>query len=346
MFCNRGAIWRQRNIRKPPSSRQRLIRLLKGICDQAMTGKPKPLADYDAQALPEGLRAYGRPLAIHRPWNAVVEDVRLKLISKLFGGSQGFSGAAVERWALIIVGAVLLALGLLAIGFYFFRPPKDQNPVFLLVIALLAFGLGGASFAAGIFHEWFSALQEGFSKAQLAPRIVAARIYVVYDEGLAAVEGDAVEFMPWREVSEVCTTSAGLNRIFTVSGADGRKIDIPPGVTEAGELRLAIQQRVNEILLPRALAKIEAGKSAKFGPFAVSKRGLKYKDRSAIWDDVKSIEIQSGRGGRRLTIYCEGRLLAWCWCDLDSVPNHQTLYDVICRTAPEQLLTRSTRPRW
>lgn len=306
-----------------------------------MTGKPKPLANVDAQALPEGLRAYGRPLAIHRPWNAVVEGARRKLVSKLFGGNQGFSEAAVERWALIIVGAVVLAIGLLAIGFYFFRPPKDQNPVFLLVIALLAFGVGGASFSAGVFHEWFSELQGGFSKAQLAPRI-----YVVYDEGFAAVEGDAFEFMPWREVSEVCNASAGLNRIFTVSGADGRKIDIPPGVTEAGELRLAIQQRVNELLLPRALAKIDAGKSAKFGPFAVSKPGLKYKDRSAIWDDVKSIEIQSGRGGRRLTIYCERRLLAWCWCDLDSIPNHQTLYDVICRTAPEQLLTRSTRPRW
>ena len=124
-----------------------------------MTGKPNPLANADVQALPEGLRAYGRPLAIHRPWNAVVEDARRKLVSKLFGGNQGFSGAAVERWALIIVGAVVLAIGLLAIGFYFFRPPKDQNPVFLLVIALLAFGVGARRSARASFTSGFVLVQ-------------------------------------------------------------------------------------------------------------------------------------------------------------------------------------------
>jgi hypothetical protein len=58
------------------------------------------------------------------------------------------------------------------------------------------------------------------------------------------------------------------------------------------------------------------------------------------------MEIQSGRAGRRLTIYCYGQLFSWCWCDLNDVPNDDTLVDVICRTAPQRLLTTSKRSRW
>src|SRR5262249_4391812 len=104
--------------------------------------------------------------------------------------------------------------------------------------------------------------------------------------------------------------------------------------------------RVNDVLLPKALSKISQGKSVNFGPFTLRGSGLKYKDRKASWNDVTSMKITNYRGDIRLTIYTKGRLFAWCWCNIYNIPNFDTFYDVICRTAPEHLLTTSTRPRW
>jgi hypothetical protein len=172
------------------------------------------------------------------------------------------------------------------------------------------------------------------------------RYYLVYEDGLVIVTGDTFEFLAWTDIKEVGRTWKRLDAFLTLTDNGDRSFRIANGYSNMGELRLAIFQKVNRCLLPKALKRIDAGKSVKFGPFAVSGGGLKYKDRTASWDDVTSMKLQTYRGQTSITIYVRGRLLWWCWHDIHEVSNHETFYDVLCRTAPEHLLTTSTRPRW
>jgi hypothetical protein len=306
-----------------------------------MTHKGEPVADFDTATLPEELQAYGQPLSIHRPWAAAIEDVQRKLLSALGGLTWNLSGPAFEQWVLLILGAFLLAGGFVALGFYFYRPPKNEDPIFVLITAVGAFVLGGVTFGLGVFRTRLGSGAGAGSKAT-----TVRRIFVVYEAGLAVVEGDAFEFMRWRDVKELGNTWVRLSLFLTLTDTEGRRIVIDNGLTDSGTLSLALHQRVNDVLLPKALKRIEAGKWVSFGPFKVSKAGMKYKDRSTSWDDVKSMEIHTRGLDRRLTIHCYGRLMRWCWYNLTNVPNDGTFLDVLSRTAPERLLIPSKRPRW
>jgi hypothetical protein len=168
----------------------------------------------------------------------------------------------------------------------------------------------------------------------------------VYADGLAAVTGDTFVFLAWEEVKEVASDWVKMDRQLVVTDGDDRQIIVWSGFTEMGELRQAICQKVSELLVPKALAKISQGKPVHFGPFTLRRSGLGYKGRKASWDDITSMKITNHRGDVRLTIYTRGRLLAWCWCAVHTVPNWDTFYDTLCRTAPEHLLTTATKPRW
>jgi hypothetical protein len=210
----------------------------------------------------------------------------------------------------------------------------------MLVLSAVGFGLG-------IFYPLVKGI--GARTAAQAAKVPADMpdLYLVYKDGLAAVTGDRFEFMEWGAVQEVSWVWIRLVRHLALTDGDGRQLLVrQDGYTEAGELRLAIFQRVNDVLLPRTLAKIAEGKTVKFGPFVLSKKGLKYKERKARWADITSLKLHTHRGDTRLTIYVSGRLLPWSWCSVDNIPNWNTFYDALCRTAPDHLLTTTTRPRW
>jgi hypothetical protein len=70
----------------------------------------------------------------------------------------------------------------------------------------------------------------------------------------------------------------------------------------------------------------------------ISRVGLRYKAMKARWDDIDSMEVQSGLAGRRLVVWVSGGWFAWCWADLTRIPNNDVVYHVLCRTAPPRLL--------
>jgi hypothetical protein len=140
-------------------------------------------------------------------------------------------------------------------------------------------------------------------------------------------------------VDELLSPLIGVNHCFTLVFG-GVRAPIDRSVSAYGDLIQAVVDRVTEAQLPRAMAKIQAGKSARFGPFAVSFKGLRYKDRSVRWKEVGRKSLQVGLG-RRLTVYREGGMFSFCWHDLNRVPNDNTFYRVLCETAPEHLLVRN-----
>ena len=89
-----------------------------------------------------------------------------------------------------------------------------------------------------------------------------SRARLVYKDGLAAVTGDKFEFMEWSAVQEASWVWIRLSRRLALTDAEGRQMVVwQDGYTEAGELRLAIFQRVNDFLLPKTLKRIAAGKA-------------------------------------------------------------------------------------
>jgi hypothetical protein len=290
--------------------------------------------------LPEVLKRYGQPLSIHRPWTQVVDDAQRKLVRAIFGENWQLNSVFVEQVCLLVLGGLMVPAGLVVLGIYLFNPP-EKDAIFALICALILLVLGTLGLILGIFRRRFAA---SFKEASPAQR--GKRTFVVYAEGLAAASADSHEFMAWRDVQELANVWAGMDRQLTLTDAAGRKLVIDRGLAEEGELTLAIHQRVHAVQLPKALARIKAGETVSFGPFAVSQRGLKYKDKATTWNDIASMEVHAGKGGRRLTIYTTDGWLAWCWHDLNDVPNDDTFFDVLSHTAPERLLTQSTRPRW
>jgi hypothetical protein len=303
--------------------------------------------------LPEGLRAKGQPLSIHRPWGDVVADAQKKMLQ--FMGAEAInrfvSGPILERIALFTLAIFLFGAGVVALWFYKYNPPKNEDPVFVLITAVVCFVLGGVGLVSGIVHVVLKGRAPGRSSRAAERKFVGTdaerpRYYLVYEDGLATVTGDAFEFLAWTDIKEVGRAWKRLDCFLSLTDSGDRTVVIANGYSNAGELRLAIFQNVNRCLLPKALKRIDAGKSVKFGPFAVNGAGLKYKERIADWDDVTSMKLQTYRGQTSITIYVRGRLLWWCWHDIHEVPNHETFYDVLCHVAPDHLLTTSSRPRW
>jgi hypothetical protein len=297
-------------------------------------------------ALPEGLRSHGRPLSVHRPWKAVLADAQARFFARLFGENWRNAGSGVrfQKAVLFGFGAFLFLGGLALLWMYFYRPPQNEDPRFVLIAAGGAFVLSVGMVVAGFFYRPADKSSDPGTKGAKLSKTVPD-LYLVYPDGLAAVTGDAHEFLPWKDVTEVASVWINLDRQLVVRDGD-RQVVVWNGFTEMGELRQAIYQNVNRHLLPRTLRRISEGKSVQFGPFTLRRSGLKYKDRKASWDDITSMKIVNYRGDVRLTIYTRGRLLAWCWCDVHQIVNYHTFSDALCQTAPEHLLTTSTKPRW
>lgn len=297
--------------------------------------------------LPPDLRPRGRPLSVHRPWKAVFAEAEARLVGRLFGDrGNPFRIAPGLKSALAFGGAALAFLAAAALTWiYFYKPPQNEDPVFVLIAAGIVLLFAIVLLAAGLIERFKRDPPPEETPRPVSPGAVPD-LYLVYPDGLASVKDGKSQFLAWSEVKEVAQVRSGMQRQTVVRAADGREIVVWDGFTEPGELRLAIEQQVSRCLLPRVLQRIEEGKSVKFGAITLSPGGLKYKDQKAPWSEITSMKIIAHGGDVRFTVRTRGRLLRWCWCDVNNIANWNTFYDALCRTAPENLLQKSNKPRW
>lgn len=126
------------------------------------------------------------------------------------------------------------------------------------------------------------------------------RMLYLYENGLILVHGREVEAFSWEAVKEVRVSGARMGsaeavswRCVLVREDDAQAVIGPefPGVQEVVE---AVSSQVTERLLPKYIARVEAGGTVRFGPFAISRDGVTKDGEEVTWPNVANVEISNG----------------------------------------------------
>jgi hypothetical protein len=175
---------------------------------------------------------------------------------------------------------------------------------------------------------------------------------LAYPTGLLRLQRGEVESYPWAEVDEVRlkadkgtfvverdgageVTAGWLevepptfqiwNAQLTVRRADGTAAKLTPAVSGYPELVAHVLRETFRAQWPAALARFRAGERVEFGPFEVSRLGLRYEKNLMPWADLAEVNV----GSKSLAVKRKGKWLPWVSKELDDVPNPHVLLALI-----------------
>jgi hypothetical protein len=175
---------------------------------------------------------------------------------------------------------------------------------------------------------------------------------LAYPTGLLRLQRGEVESYPWAEVEEVRLKAdkgkfvlmrdetgevlgAWLeveppafqiwNAQLTIRRTDGTSAKLTPSVSGYPELAAHVQRETFRALWPAVLARFQAGARVEFGPFEVSRAGLRYEKNVLPWADLAEVAVNS----KHITVKRKGKWLPWVSKELDDVPNPHVLLALI-----------------
>ncbi len=201
------------------------------------------------------------------------------------------------------------------------------------------------------------------AKAMIAPPVIGigllGHLYrtrglcvLVYPTGLLRLQRGEVESYPWPEVTEVRlkadkatveverdeageVTDGWLavdppafqlwNAALTVRRADEATAKLTPVVTGYADLAERVQRATFRLLWPAAAARFRAGEAVTFGPFEVSRAGLRFGGKPLPWADLGDVAVAS----KNLSVKRKGKWLPWAAKELEEVPNPHVLLALI-----------------
>ena len=271
--------------------------------------------------LPPEVRALGRPLSVHPPSAAF----------------KFATSTAANRMAALIAAIVLLVAAAVTVVPYFQNKPLGLAPpnIWLMMSGFcLLFGLWAGGY-------WIYIRRGGDNDGGAEARRVG---FLVYPQALVRAQDGQFTVIRWDEVKELLSpfaTATGARKIAgptRIVARDGRSIDLATWVKDEGTLLATTYDQVSAHLLPRYWAGIEAGKKVAFGDFAISRRGVFYKEKKLAWDEISGLKIVTGS-----VYYLEikaGGLGLWPWCRWNprTAPNDQVALELVRRLAPPHLL--------
>jgi hypothetical protein len=127
------------------------------------------------------------------------------------------------------------------------------------------------------------------------------RAAYLFEGGLVHQTGrrSAVAF-PWDGVAEVRVSGVrngsteAITWRFTIVGDDRRETVLGSELTEVGALLEHVSAKVTERLLPKYLARIEAGGAVDIGPFTVGGAGVAKGGWNVRWDRIHAVGMDNG----------------------------------------------------
>jgi len=192
--------------------------------------------------------------------------------------------------------------------------------------------------------------------------------YLAFDDVLVAVHNSVYTVIPWDEIAE-------WRHPLGFGISSGERFIVGPDHTDYGILHDKLQRAIQEHVLPRALAAIEAGGELTFrpfrplstwdlgaawisnplnpdllGPLTISARSISYLGQTLAWRDVGSLQlVQYERSGftlyTALLIGRRGGFLSLWRINLNSVPNDSVLLVLLRRLVPKDVLVAVDSPR-
>lgn len=215
-----------------------------------------------------------------------------------------------------------------------------------------------------IWNKKSRSLDKLFMKKEDRRKIKSGRYlhFLVYSWGFRSIDGDNELSGRWEDVATIAQfiMKFALNGINTRTDyafvghlEDGRSFGFRDslwpaesrnitqaslravhGVTtavNAGQLGRIFTARVADVLLPKAISQFNAGQSTTFGPFTVGPAGITEGDESVTWDEVESVQTQSGV----VSVKKVGTWRAWKKVPQLTVPN-DFVFEALVRTVLAQ----------
>jgi hypothetical protein len=164
-----------------------------------------------------------------------------------------------------------------------------------------------------IFGAFASALAvAGATQTPRMARTLGLRISL-FEHGLIQTQHGQSEVIRWDQVV------ATLHRASILCRADGSRLVLKDIGRDSRIIRERVRRETNRLLLPRAIARYNAGEPISFGDLSVSPSGLMLGPDTLPWKHLSGIRLDP-KG--YLTIQQAGLSQAWWYyCDADEVPN-------------------------
>ncbi len=273
--------------------------------------------------VPEDFLKFGKPESFHPGQPSALNKLGEKL------NLQRFDTPLVEALVLLVVGGLFAIGSVVLFGIYLFNPPQNENPMFVLILGLIALLFALLMLGFGGYKYAYADRAAPAKQATLAD-------FAIYKRGIARLADGKAVYMSWEDVREWQPPMASKHKCITLVNKEGVEMPIPEACVGWAKLIETVSNRVVATQTARTLEKIEQNKRVTFGPFKISRAGITYKEKQLAWDEMTSITIVTG-ASYSLKVF-DGGLLPWANADLVSLPNNQTLLEVIRQLAPKHLL--------
>jgi hypothetical protein len=212
------------------------------------------------------------------------------------------------RWQALAWLMVVICSGIVAIAAMQAINPPAGKPLQMGVYGVM--GL----FAVGTLVSLYVALG------------LAGQKYEVYPDRLVAYQFFNPTTIRWDKIREVFRDEHSLWTRFRIVTRLGMEVTIRGETTDHKRLGELISEQVAELLLPDALAELEAGRSIRLGPLTVSSGGVTIDGEMQPWHRIGiltyGLNPRPKRGTSQLSNMIHVRI-GDCWVEVGEIPNLQ-----------------------
>jgi hypothetical protein len=152
--------------------------------------------------------------------------------------------------------------------------------------------------------------------------------------GLVYMHGEEAEVIDWGDVEEVryevmqagVANMGAYPRYRLTRHSDGREFTFDNFLPDLRALGRLIERKTLKYLLDEEMEAFEDGEVIRFGPLAVSRKGIRKGDEWLRWADVKDVNFERGKG--HIVITKEDKWLAWHRQLVNGVPNFHVFLEI------------------
>jgi hypothetical protein len=239
-----------------------------------------------------------------------------------------FSIGAGRTVAKVVIGLVCLVAGIgLAVLFIWLIVSAEPGP-----------GAGGYRGGGYLLILALGLIVAGIALPVRVLRQTGMRV-MTCPGGLVFMHGEEAEVVAWDDVEEVRyevpqpgyggfgNTGGAFPRYRLTRHSDGREFTFDSMLPRIGQLGRTLERKTLKYLLDEEMEAFDEGEVIRFGPLAVSRKGIRKGDEWLRWADVKDVTFDRAKG--QIVISKEDKWLAWQKQLVNEVPNYHVFLEIV-----------------